>query len=530
VMECPHCGAANKPESRYCGECGQPLGTPKAFTCPLCDTTNAPGILICTECGADLIPPGVSLSEIPLEPVGGGEGDALMEEPPGEGQYREEAAAEVREAADEDFALDESGKQEEPPWLKKLDGIGTEESPEPSEEEAHVERGGLPEWLEVPLDFEEMLSQAPDAAEEGGVEPGDLPAWLEPLRPERVEETEEPAEVAGPGEVTGLLKGIRGTLGIEPMLAIPRRASPTPAVAADSVAFERAELFSEVVREPLRPGLELAPPRRAERLAASSVRWITYLIVAAAVVVPLLLGSNWSVANMPSTPAAAAMYGAIEGLPAGSVALVSHDYDPGVAGEMIPQARAVLGHLMGRGVRVVNVSLTPEGSRLSEQLLGELAEEHQYVYGQDYLSLGYVVGVEAGPRAVVEGLVAAHWSSLIEEVADISLVVEFAGAPEYLRLWLEQVQAPYGLPMVAGVSATADPYARPYYRNEAQDQLLGLITGFVGAAEYERLSGQEGVALAGMDAQSLAHLAIILLVVVGNVAYFAQRMRGRLSR
>ena len=84
-MECPHCGAANKPESRYCGECGQPLGTPKAFTCPLCDTTNAPGILICTECGADLIPPGVSLSEIPVEPVGGGEGDALVEEPPGEG-------------------------------------------------------------------------------------------------------------------------------------------------------------------------------------------------------------------------------------------------------------------------------------------------------------------------------------------------------------------------------------------------------------------------------------------------------------
>lgn len=530
MMQCPHCGAANKPESRYCGKCGQPLSTPKAIPCPLCDTINAPGMLTCTACGASLIPPGLSLSEIPLEPLGDDEGDAGVEEAPSAEPAGGEVAAEVPQGAGAESDLEERGAEEEPPWRKKLEGLRPAEAPEGAEKEVRVEKGDLPEWLEVPPELQEMLAPAPGVEQEGGVEPGELPDWLVSLRPEPAEEPEEPTEMAGPGEAAGPLKGLRGTLGIEPMLAIPRRASPTPAVAMDSATYERAELFGEVVREPFRPGPELAAPRRAERLASSGVRWIAYLIVAAAVAVPLLLGSSWSVAGMPSTPAAAAMYEAIEGLPAGSVALVSHDYDPGVAGEMIPQARAVLSHLLGRGVRVVNVSLTPEGSRLAQQLLDELAEEQQYVSGQDYLNLGYVVGVEAGPRAVVQGLMADRWGGLIDEVADISLVVEFAGAPEYLRLWLEQVQAPYGLPMVAGVSATADPYVRPYYNNEAQTQLSGLITGFVGAAEYERLSGREGMALRGMDAQSLAHLAILFLVVAGNVAYFSQRMQGGPTR
>ena len=529
-MECPHCGAANKPESRFCGECGQPLGTPKAIPCPLCDTVNAPGMLTCTECGADLIPSGLSLSEIPLEPLGDEEEDAELEESPGQEQDGEELAAEVTEEAAEDLAPQETGEQEEPPWEKKLEGLRPAEASGPAQEEGRVEKGDLAEWLEIPPDFEERLARAPEVEEEGGVVPGDLPDWLERLKPEPEEEAEEPTEVAGRVEAMGPLRGLRGTLGIEHVLAIPRRASPTPVVAEDGATYERAELFSRVATEPFRPGLELAPSRRTDMLATSGMRWITYLMVAAAVVVPLLLGTNWSAASMASTPAAVAMYGAVEQLPAGSVALVSHDYDPGVAGEMMPQARAVLSHLLGRGVRVVNVSLTPEGSRLAQQLLGELAEEQQYVSGQDYLNLGYVIGVEAGPRAVIQRLVADRWGGLVEEVADISLVVEFAGAPEYLRLWVEQVQAPYGLPMVAGVSATADPYARPYYNNGAQTQLSGLISGFVGAAEYERLGGQEGMATRGMDAQSLAHLAILLLVVVGNVAYFYQRVKGRLTR
>ena len=49
--------------------------------------------------------------------------------------------------------------------------------------------------------------------------------------------------------------------------------------------------------------------------------------------------------------------------------------------------------------------------------------------------------------------------------------------------------------------------------------------GMKGAAEYEKLIEKSGTATAGMDSQSIAHIAIILLVVVANISYFAMRRR-----
>jgi hypothetical protein len=524
-MECPHCGAANKPESRFCGECGEALGKPKWIACPMCDTLHPPGITECSQCGARLLPPGVSLSEVPLEPLRPAEQSAASTED--EGAVAQESDLGEGEIA-KDVDIAEKGVGETvPPWVRKLETTPVGGSAEEDLGAEGIERGELPDWLEVPPDFEQLLSEAAQIADEEGVAPAEIPPWLEALRPEPEAGAEASAPAGSPTEVAGLLRGVRGTLGIEPILAIPRRSVPVEPVAPSTAAQERAELFGAVVREPARPGITIARPRRVEKLAASSARWMMYLIVAAAAVVPILLGSKWSEANMSVSGGTAAMYEAIEGLPQGAVVLVSHDYDPGVAGEMIPQARAVLNHLLERGAHVISVSLTPEGARLSARLFDEVAVNYGYAEGQGYETMGYVVGVEAGPCAVVEALSTAGWSDVVGGVKDIALIVEFAGAPEYLRLWLEQVQGPYGIPMVAGVSATVDPFARPYHRNEASRQLLGLMTGLVGAAEYERLSGQAGPALAGMDSQSVAHIAIVLLILVGNVAYFGGRLRGR---
>jgi hypothetical protein len=492
----------------------------------MCDTPHPPGITVCTVCGAALVPPGVSPSEVPLEPFKREEEDATEAEEEGVAAVSGPAQEEVVE---EGGVAEEPGEETAPPWLKKVEELAVEGGAEPGEGE-EIQRGELPEWLEVPADFDEMLSEAARGAEQEGVARAEIPSWLESLRPEEAAEVEEPAEAAASAELTGLLKGIRGTLGIEPVLAIPRRAVAAEAAVPSQDAYERAELFSAVAREPARPGVTLAPRRRAEQLVASTVRWMTYLIVAVAVLVPILLGSRWSEENMTVGGSTTAMYETIERLPPGAVVLVSQDYDPGAAGEMLPQARAVLHHLLERGARVINVSLTPEGARLSQQVYDAVAGDYGYGTGEGYQMLGYVVGVEAGPRSVIEGLLTGGWSDLVDDVGDIALIVEFSGTPEYLRLWLEQVQGPYGIPMVAGVSATADPFARPYYRNDAHRQLLGLMTGLVGAAEYEKLSGESGPALASMDSQSVVHIAIILLILAGNAAYFSGRLAGRLAR
>jgi len=60
------------------------------------------------------------------------------------------------------------------------------------------------------------------------------------------------------------------------------------------------------------------------------------------------------------------------------------------------------------------------------------------------------------------------------------------------------------------------------YVNE-QQQLVGLLGGLKGAAEYELLINKPGFATKGMDAQSVAHLIIILFILIGNIGYFATR-------
>jgi len=521
MIDCPHCGAANREGSKFCGDCGQPLGVAGELACPMCDTPNRPGSTVCTECGARLAPVSVPLTEESPEPLEVGE-EGLSLESAGD----EETAAEPSEPSEVEQPPDIPEPlpgEPMPPWVKKLEGISPEELPAEEGEEASLAPGELPDWLEVPPEFEGMFTEAAPTAEEE-IQRGEIPSWLEVLRPTE-EGVGEPAEPGGPVETTGLLKGIKGALAVEPILAIPRRAGPVSPFLPSETAIERAGLFETILREPVRPNAEIARPRGRGMLLASTIRWIIYLIVAMAVAVPMLLGSNWTAGYLRASPPTVAFYDTIENLAPESVVLISHDYNPGVAAEMAPQVEVVLDHLMERQARLINVSLTPEGPRLSQRILDRVAEAHGYVLGEDYVNLGYVVGVEAGPRSVVEGFVSGGGTDFAEGIEDIALIVEFAGAPTYLRLWLEQVQGPYQVPMVAGVSATADPFARPYYRNLARSQLLGMMTGLVGAAEYERHSGYPGVALASMDSQSVVHVSVVLLVLIGNVAYFSGRSK-----
>ena len=51
--------------------------------------------------------------------------------------------------------------------------------------------------------------------------------------------------------------------------------------------------------------------------------------------------------------------------------------------------------------------------------------------------------------------------------------------------------------------------------------LVGLLAGMSGAAQYEVLVDRPGLGLGGMDAQSISHLVIIALILIGNIAYVA---------
>jgi hypothetical protein len=111
----------------------------------------------------------------------------------------------------------------------------------------------------------------------------------------------------------------------------------------------------------------------------------------------------------------------------------------------------------------------------------------------------------------------------VKNYKDIAFLFEVAdnATADY---WVSIVNAQYGVPMVCGTTAVSAP---KYYAFVAARQFLGLLGGMKGAAEYEKLVGKKAKATVGMGAQSLAHLLIIALVMLGNVSYFMGRRQRK---
>jgi hypothetical protein len=61
---CTNCGTANPAETKFCGNCGNPLVAPKMQNkenlCAQCGTTNPPEYKFCGSCGTPLFKPSVN--------------------------------------------------------------------------------------------------------------------------------------------------------------------------------------------------------------------------------------------------------------------------------------------------------------------------------------------------------------------------------------------------------------------------------------------------------------------------------------
>jgi hypothetical protein len=92
-------------------------------------------------------------------------------------------------------------------------------------------------------------------------------------------------------------------------------------------------------------------------------------------------------------------------------------------------------------------------------------------------------------------------------------------------MWLVYGSARYGMPLAFGVTGVMASDYYPYLGNA----LFGLIGGWKGAAEYEKLVEQEHNANRGMLAQVVAHLVIVLFIVIGNIGYFVSRKKTKIG-
>jgi hypothetical protein len=93
-------------------------------------------------------------------------------------------------------------------------------------------------------------------------------------------------------------------------------------------------------------------------------------------------------------------------------------------------------------------------------------------------------------------------------------------------MWIADGQGRYNFKMAFGLTGVM---GADYYPYLSSGQIFGLMAGLYGAAQYEKLADNPGLAKDGMRIQLLAHWLIIIFIVVGNIGYFASRRKKRMQ-
>lgn len=270
-------------------------------------------------------------------------------------------------------------------------------------------------------------------------------------------------------------------------------------------------------------------------------RRIVFLFILVSVSAPLLFSVSF---EMKITPIVQSVFESVDSLPAGSTVLISFDYDPAVEPEVGPMASAFLRHCLFKGHKVICMSLWATGQSLLTSTVNRIVSEEfpDKKNGVDWVNLGYKAGNEGVLNVIVTDLKkmfptdvnSVAYDSIpifdnIRSCADLDLILAVGSGKPGVKEWVLFVGDPAKVPLGAGVSAVSAPQLYPYYPG----QLLGLLGGIKGAAEYEselkkrytRFADTETPAIMMMGPQTVAHIVIIFFIIVGNVLYFRGRRR-----
>jgi hypothetical protein len=261
-------------------------------------------------------------------------------------------------------------------------------------------------------------------------------------------------------------------------------------------------------------------------------RRVLFLIIFICVLVPLLVGARM---KMTVTAPVLGLYEAIDRLKPGSYVWLAADYDPGSMPELYPMNVALVEHLFEKDIKVIAAALWAPGPPLAQRVFDDLAPKYGKVYGEDYVNLGFKEGREAVMLSVAEDLrrtfprdyYGTPLDSLpmlkgIESLQDISMIVAVSAGYPGIKEWIQQLSTRYEIVIGGGVTAVTGPEMYPYIQS---GQLVGLLSGMKGAAEYEQLVKRPGLGISGMVAQSTVHVMVVVFIIFANVIFLLEKRR-----
>lgn len=271
-------------------------------------------------------------------------------------------------------------------------------------------------------------------------------------------------------------------------------------------------------------------------------RRLIFLFIFVAVSVPIIFPIQF---EETPTQIVLDVFEKMESLPEGSRILLSYDFDPAMAPEVQPMANAFTRHALTKGHRIIYMCLFATGQ-------GQLAETFDEIIGPefpeaqdgvDYVNFGFKAGAEGVLNVIVTDFKKMFPTDVngvpyddleimqrVQSAKDIDFIISIGGGRPGIKEWILFVGDPGNVPTAGGVAAVVAPQLYPYYPN----QLLGILGGVKGAAEYEselrrvypRFKSVDAPGLRMMGPQTLAHIVVMAFIIIGNLLYF-RHQRGR---
>ncbi|MCB5266130.1 MAG: hypothetical protein LHW41_07840 [Candidatus Cloacimonetes bacterium] len=232
-----------------------------------------------------------------------------------------------------------------------------------------------------------------------------------------------------------------------------------------------------------------------ERMQKLDRRWI-YIVVALAIIIPLMIPYN---SDNVTTPPTENLYQMIDSFAGRSdrAILMSFYHDAATMPELFPMEVAILRHCFERNVKVFTLTWFPAGAPIIDYAINSVKEEFPNIQsGVDYCNFGYkpqafamVLGmgdnIANTMNTDAEGRKLENLPIMrgINNYSEMNLAVEFSGSSAG-GMWIVYARPKYGLNVAVGVTAVMAADMYPYLQS---GQLIGMLTGLKGAAEYEKL-------------------------------------------
>lgn len=262
-------------------------------------------------------------------------------------------------------------------------------------------------------------------------------------------------------------------------------------------------------------------------------KWI-YLVQLIVISLPLLFPIGLPLGTISKETRG--LYDAIDSLPEGSIVFHAVNMGPAAAAECQPGLEAIVTHSMRKGHRQVFYTNTAPGIPfIDDAMRMALGGSYDHPdYGKMYVNIGYIpqgyTGFSAfcgdlffpGSDAYGNDLRTLEFFEDLETMTAADFDFGLTYGSTNFQWIITYLSDPWGVPCGGGIAAGIAAEAYPFY----PEKTPGFLVGLRGGAEYEVIIDRPGYAAAGMDAQSLAHLAIIIMVILGNVAYFASKLQG----